>query len=176
MTEYDTYCPDFKIGKCNKDLNCKYFKHIVCKENYTCRDLDCELGHGISIIKRLIICNICDDYYNEDFYNSNKEHCKYSCNCFIKGCNKIHIINYNNRLIINEIINIEDDDKATNLYNKYFKNDIENKNIKTNNIQTNSIENNIKNELKDNNIYMLNFKKALTQDIIVKENIIKKKT
>ena len=43
MTEYDTYCPDFKIGKCNKDLNCKYLKHIVCKENYTCRNLDCEL-------------------------------------------------------------------------------------------------------------------------------------
>jgi X-X-X-Leu-X-X-Gly heptad repeat protein len=167
MSEYDDYCPDFKIGKCKKDLNCKYLKHIVCKNNYTCNNLDCKLGHGISLIKRHIICNICDNYYDKKYYDNNNEECTYSCNCFIKNCNKKHIIELTNRIIVNNIINAIDDNIAMNIYNKNFNNTNIKLNNNSNELNNNSNKlNNNSNELNNN---MLNFKNALTKHINTKK-------
>ena len=95
------YCQDFNIGKFSNN-NCTYNYHIKCKDNYLCNNIDCKLGHGISFIKRYIICKI----YNMDndyFHDSNKK-CKNPITCYNKNCKYDHQFNFKERDIINIII------------------------------------------------------------------------
>ena len=81
------YCPNFNIGKCTNN-NCKYNYHIKCKDNYLCNNIDCKLGHGISFIKRDIICKIYN-MENDNFHDSNKK-CKNPITCYNKNCKFDH--------------------------------------------------------------------------------------
>ena len=107
------YCQDFNIGKFSNN-NCTYNYHIKCKDNYLCNNIDCKLGHGISFIKRYIICKI----YNMDndyFHDSNKK-CKNPITCYNKNCKYDHQFNFKERDIINIIIKKNDND-AIDFYN-----------------------------------------------------------
>lgn len=132
------YCPNFNIGKCTNN-NCKYNYHIKCKDNYLCNNIDCKLGHGISFIKRYIICKI----YNMDndyFHDSNKK-CKNPITCYNKNCKYEHQFNFKERDIINIIIKKNDNDAIDFYNNKITQPNIKCKILSTYNIIENSNNN-----------------------------------
>lgn len=113
LFKMNEYCPNFNIGKCTNN-NCKYNYHIKCKDNYLCNNIDCKLGHGISFIKRDIICKIYN-MENDNFHDSNKK-CKNPITCYNKNCKFDHQFNFKERDIINIIIK-KNDNEALDFYN-----------------------------------------------------------
>lgn len=129
------YCPNFNIGKCTNN-NCKYNYHIKCKDNYLCNNIDCKLGHGISFIKRDIICKIYN-MENDNFHDSNKK-CKNPITCYSKNCKFDHQFNFKDREIINIIIKKNDNDVLDFYNNKITQPNIKCKILSTYNIIENS--------------------------------------
>jgi hypothetical protein len=133
-------CPYFFEGKCNKN-KCIYKYHIVCINNYSCIDINCKKGHGITFIKRKIIDKLYEKFYNNIFDNS-KNKCIYPMRCYNKSCKNEHHLEYDERLFILKIFSNINDKENIELYNKIYNN-IDNI------IQFDNIEKELTNLLKD---------------------------
>ena len=120
-------CPDFKIGQCTSYKTCKYKYHKKCPDNFLCEYEDCDWGHGISYMKRIIINNIKDkkssDYNKCDMpMNCSDNMCKMPMNCINKNCECDHYpFDYDDRTFIYNIINhtITDENAWSNYEKKY---------------------------------------------------------
>jgi hypothetical protein len=117
--KFNTNCPYFNVGKCSSPKTCKYKYHKTCPDNFLCDYEDCEFGHGISYMKRLIIVNIYDKKYFGYMHENNA--CKMPMNCINKNCENEHPIDYEDRSFIYNIINptITDENAWSNYEKKY---------------------------------------------------------
>ena len=119
MSHFNTNCPHFNVGKCSSSKTCKYKYHKICPDNFLCEYEDCEFGHGISYMKRIIIVNIYDKKYFGYRCNDNK--CRMPMNCINKNCEYEHPIDYEDRAFIYNIIDhsISDENALSNYEKKY---------------------------------------------------------
>ena len=120
----NTNCPLFKIGTCKGYITreCNYKYHKKCKDNFLCSDENCNLGHGISYIKRNILININNKYSQIDNFNISSDKCIYPLVCTKSECKLHHLLEYNHRQNIIYIINTNLSDKeALNYYNKKYE-------------------------------------------------------
>jgi hypothetical protein len=117
--KFHTNCPHFNVGNCKSFKTCKYKYHKKCGANFLCDNEDCELGHGISYMKRVIIVNIYDKKYFGYICEDNA--CKMPMNCINKHCEYEHPIDYADRSFIYNIINptITDENAWSNYEKKY---------------------------------------------------------
>ena len=118
--DYNTNCPLFNIGNCNKYTSCKYIHHQKCKNNYVCSDENCKLGHGINLTKRIIISNIYSQYYLDSF-NDSINKCTNPLGCTNPKCNLDHFLIFKHRDNISYIVNNLNDDETTKFYSKKYK-------------------------------------------------------
>ena len=118
--DYNTNCPLFNIGKCNKYSSCKYIHHKKCKDNYVCSDENCKLGHGTNLTKRTIISNIYSQYYLDSFDDSTNK-CGNPLGCTNPKCNFDHFLIFKHRDNISYIVNNLEDDEAKKYYAKKYK-------------------------------------------------------
>ena len=118
--DYNTNCPLFNIGNCNKYTSCKYIHHQKCKNNYVCSDKNCKLGHGINLTKRIIISNIYSQYYLDSFNDSTNK-CTNPLGCTNIKCNLDHFLIFKHRDNISYIVNNLNDDETTKFYSKKYK-------------------------------------------------------
>ncbi len=116
--KFNINCPHFNVGKCTSYKTCRYKYHKKCPDNFLCDYEDCELGHGISYMKRVIIVNIYDKKYFGYTCEDNK--CNMPMNCINKDCEYDHPINYDDRSFIYNIINPTITDE--NAWSNYEKN------------------------------------------------------
>lgn len=112
------YCPYFKVGECRH--GCNYLYHYACPDNYLCPDMDCMMGHNISLKKREYITDI---YYKNKTCDckdiKSNLCCKRYFDCFNKNCTFKHTIDYEFRMMISNIVKSETDDDAKSVYRKY---------------------------------------------------------
>ena len=130
-------CPYFKIGSCIKN-NCKYKYHIICKENYTCFNFDCEYGHGISIFKRKILSKLYEKLY--DFNFNQEKSCVYPFKCINQKCKLSHHFFFKEREFLFKLFNENNNLKCKELYENYYSYNLDKKynNISTSNKSINN--------------------------------------
>lgn len=101
---------------------CKYKYHIKCKKNVSCFNFECCYGHSISQDMRRLFKEITDKHKNPE-YETAKNKCFYSINCFNPNCNKEHLILLEAMQFINHILKESISyENANSLYNIQFKN------------------------------------------------------
>ena len=123
-------CPYFKIGSCIKN-KCKYKYHIICKDNYTCFNFDCEYGHGISIFKRKILSKLYEKLYDNNFNEKNS--CIYTFKCINQKCKLSHHFFFKEREFLFKLFNENNNLKCKELYENYYSYNLDKKYNITNN-------------------------------------------
>jgi len=124
MSKIYENCPYFKVGKCN-NINCLYIHHKPCKHKLECNDSECKFGHIVSIEKRLIINEICDNLYLSNWKDSDEnERCNFPMNCSNVNCGLYHIVEKKHRINICKIMETSSDEEANILYEKLYNYDI----------------------------------------------------
>jgi hypothetical protein len=122
-------CPQFSVGACvsYKEGKCKYKYHKCCKDNFLCDEENCKYGHGISVMKRLIVNKIYDEKYDikTSVYETSENRCGMPMNCINPDCNSDHHLEAKDRAFIYKMANIiVPDEDAWNEYEKlYYSND-----------------------------------------------------
>ena len=107
-------CPKFKIGTC-KVIDCDYAFHNKCYKNMLCDNYECNFGHGVTVEKRKLIISL---YNKMDKYIINESaKCKFAINCFNVNCTLNHYLKYDDRKILNQIINAKTYEEAEKIYN-----------------------------------------------------------
>ena len=110
-------CPAFSVNNCFNKYNCQYFYHNPCKDNFICSDPDCDLGHGLSLIKRMIVSGIyCTLYERPEYDTAEEDVCSRYFNCTYKNCTYHHDIPLEHRWTICNVINADTDEEAEELY------------------------------------------------------------
>lgn len=119
-------CPYFSVGNCTsyKEGKCKYKHHKRCSKNFLCDNENCKYGHGISVLKRLIVNKVYDIKYDikTSVYETSENKCDMPMNCTKEECKNDHHLQYIDRSFIYKIANIIiTDEEAWNLYEeKYY--------------------------------------------------------
>ena len=128
-------CPYFKIGSCIKK-KCRYKYHIICKNNYTCFNFDCEYGHGISILKRKILSKLYEKLYDFNFNEENS--CIYTLKCINQKCKLSHHFFFKEREFLFKLFNENNNLKCKELYENYYSYNLDKKyyNSSTSNYST----------------------------------------
>ena len=84
-----------------------------------CDNYECIFGHGVTIEKRKLIISL---YNKMDKYIINESaKCKFAINCFNVNCTLNHYLKYDDRKILNQIINAKTYEEAEEIYNKDTK-------------------------------------------------------
>ena len=109
------YCPEFSVNNCYDRYTCNYFYHDTCKDNFICNDPDCQYGHGLSLIKRMLVSSIYDNLYEHPIHDVTEE-CNRYFNCTNKKCTFHHHIPLEHRWTICNIINADTDEDAEEIY------------------------------------------------------------
>jgi hypothetical protein len=117
MNLINEMCPYFKIGTCIKN-KCKYKYHIICKNNYTCFNYDCEYGHGISILKRKILSKLYEKLYNFSFNEENS--CINKLKCINQKCKLSHHFFFKEREFLFKLFNENNNLKCKELYENNY--------------------------------------------------------
>jgi hypothetical protein len=123
--KFHTNCPHFSVGACvsYKEGKCKYKYHKCCTENFLCDREDCKFGHGITVMKRLIVNKIYDDKYSikDSVYESSQNRCGMPMNCINAECDCDHHLEKTERAFIYKIANsIVSDEDAWDEYEKLY--------------------------------------------------------
>ena len=124
MSLINEMCPYFKIGTCIKN-KCKYKYHIICKNNYTCFNYDCEYGHGISILKRKILSKLYEKLYDFNFNEENS--CINKLKCINQKCKLSHHFFFKEREFLFKLFNENNNLKCKELYENYYSYNLDKK-------------------------------------------------
>lgn len=122
--KYNSKCPYFKVGTCKGYIcnECKYTWHVKCDDNFKCSDLNCDKGHGISKVKREIVCKIYEVNYHENGYgiDTAREYCSYGMTCYKTDCENIHDIELKYRQFIANIAKNNTDNESLRMFSTKF--------------------------------------------------------
>ena len=127
VNKYNARCPYFKVGTCKGYIcgECKYTLHEKCDDNFKCNNLNCDKGHGISKVKREIVCKIYEVNYEENGYciNTDKEsydYCSYGMTCYKTDCDHLHDIELKYRQFIATISKSYTDNESLRMFSNKF--------------------------------------------------------
>ena len=125
LDKFRANCPYFSVGNCisYKEGKCKYKYHKCCSENFLCNRDDCKYGHGISVMKRIIVNKIYDEKYSikDSVYETSENRCGMPMNCINKECELDHHLKYADRTFIYKFANILiTDEEAWNEYEQLY--------------------------------------------------------